>query len=385
MSTHDLLSEDDFFSEINKDKEPESETPQESLPEDDLFEGMPLKDDELQEQIEINEPELPEPEPGPPPAPIPEIEPPQDFSEDVSDEFELDQPAETLLESEPEPEPDKPREINSEDYYESKQEKISYKPMLIGAIIVVVIIAAFFIVKIFVFDSKETEPAAGQQPETQPVVEETGPSPEELRRTAFFKTLTAETKESLGSVSGVAAIAGMGNKVSSVHLYGEECMVEVFCKNRSALAKLNMEIKQKNQALKTEIISSRMRPGEAGGIVGLFRITKSAAAGSPEGEDVGTPFNTQDDAKSWLNFVVQNNSLRLKDSKIRNLGREQDFTVIELEANINGGVKNCLKLLNDVASSSKNIKVHKLNLTAVDQKNFSAKKYQLRMILKIFV
>jgi len=83
--------------------------------------------------------------------------------------------------------------------------------------------------------------------------------------------------------------------------------------------------------------------------------------------------------------VVQNNSLRLKDSKIRNLGREQDFTVIELEANINGGVKNCLKLLNDVASSSKNIKVHKLNLTAVDQKNFSAKKYQLRMILKIFV
>ena len=378
MSTHDLLSEDDFFSEINKDKKPEPEAPKESLPEDDLFEGMPLKDEE---QAEVDEPELPEPEPQP------EAELPQDFSEDVKDEFELDQPAEPLIESEPLPEaePETQREAIAEDYYESKQEKISYKPIIIGAAAVAVIIAAFFIVKIFVLDSKEAAPAAEQQPETQPAAEETGPSSEELRKAAFFKSLTAETKESLGSVSSVAALASAGNKVSSVHLYGDETMVEVFCKDRSALAKLNMEIKQNNPGLKTEIISSRVRPGEAGGIVGLFKITKSNAGSSRGGEDVGTPFNSTDDAKSWLGFLTQNNSLSLKNSKTRNLGREEDFTVIELEANISGRVSNCLNLINDVASSSKNLKVHKLNLTAEDQKNFSPNKYQLRMILKIFV
>ncbi len=369
MSTHDLLSEDDFFSEINNEKEQEPESPRESFPEDDLFQGMPQKEEEQLEEIE----ELP----------LPGLESleeaPQDFSEDIKDELELDQVEEAVVER-----PKTAEEKAPEEYYESKQEGISYKPILIGAVIVAVIAAAFFVIKIFVFDSKEAKQVV-EQPETKQVLTEAGPSPEEIKRAAYFRSLTAETKESLTSISNIAAIAGKGNKVSSVYLYGDECMVEVFCKNRSELAKLNMNFKQNNQTHKMEIISSRVRPGEPGGIVGLFQLTKSAGGSNSEGPEVGNPFKTQADAANWLNSIVQNNSLSLKKSKTKPIGRENDFDVLELEANINGGVSNCLKFINDIASSSKNIKIHKLNLTAVDQKTFSAKKYELRMILKIFV
>ena len=75
MAVDDLLSEDDFFSENKEKSKEEAQTPSQDFPEDDLFSGMPAKEEEApsaeesaaaEDRVEISE--------------EPQQEEPQDFS-----------------------------------------------------------------------------------------------------------------------------------------------------------------------------------------------------------------------------------------------------------------------------------------------------------------
>lgn len=375
MAVDDLMNEDDFFSENKKESEQEPENQRQDFPEDDLFTGMPAKEEEpaFEEDAIVEEEasEIIEESPD---------EIPQDFSEDVQDELELDEiPAQ-------EEEAAGDEENAAQEYYEDKQEKISYRPFFIVTAIVAIVVILFIVLKFWVFTDEVNIPVAETDPATKAATEnQNKPSAEEIKKTAFYKTLTAETQQSLSSVSNIASAVGNVNKVSSILLYGDECLIEVYSKNRSELAKLNMNFKQNVKGQNLEIISSSPRPGTSGGILGLFRLKKTSSTGAASGQDVDAPFQTSEEAARWLDFLVQNNSLLIKNSKTRKLAPADDFNIYEVEANINGGVGGCLRLIDDIASAGKNVKIHKLNLTAVDQRKFNPNKYQLRMILRIYI
>lgn len=382
MAVDDLLSEDDFFSENKEKSKEEAQTPSQDFPEDDLFSGMPAKEEEApsaeesaaaEDRVEISE--------------EPQQEEPQDFSKDVQDELELDEISDH---GEDEKEEEAPAQGTGGEleYYDDKQEKISYKPFFVGTGIVALIIIIFAVLKFWVFTGDVNAPVAKTEEEKKAETEQVQkPSAEEIKRNAFYKTLKAKTSQSLGAVSGLASAVGKQNKLSSILLYGDEYLIEVFCKNRSELAKLNMDFKQNRPQQNLEIISSSPRPGSGGGILGLFRLKSEAPAGGAEAaqQDAVTPFKDSREAVGWLNFLAENNALFIKKSKTRSLSPSDGFSIYELEASITGDVKNCLNLVDAIASGGKNIEVRKLNLTAVDQRKFNPKKYQLRIILRIYV
>ena len=384
MAENDLLNEEDFFPEEKKESVEAGEGQRQELPEDDLFSGMPVKEEQpaFEEDADEDESSSQIPE-------EPEDDVLQDFSEDVQVELELDEiPAQDERSQNDYTQEDS--EYAAEelpDYVDDKQEKISYKPFIIGATIIALLVVVFIALKFWVFTDEANIAVVDTEQPSQAVTKDPNqPSPEEIKRAAFYKTLNGETKQALSSLSNVASAVGRVNKVSSILMYGEECLVEAYCKNRAELAKLNMEFKQNAKGYQLEIISSSTRPGTSGGILGLFRLSKASAGdGSASAQEISEPFKTSDEAVNWLKFLAQNNTLFIKDSKTRALQAVDDYNLFEIEASISGGVDDCLRLIDDIASAGKNLRIHKLNLTAVDQRKFSPKKYQLRMILKIYV
>ena len=68
-----------------------------------------------------------------------------------------------------------------------------------------------------------------------------------------------------------------------------------------------------------------------------------------------------------------------------NTSKKEIFTVSEISADFNGSYEACNKMVGAIGSSNKNIEIHKLNFTASDLRGFSREKYQLKIILKVYV
>lgn len=385
MPDYDLMSEDDFFSELKdekkkqeSEKKPEPQAASEPPVEDDLFSRPP--EEEASASMVEEEPFAEE-----------EENQTGDFSQDIHDSLEIDE-----QETQPVPDVDEEEEMDLEEeaapeeapieYEDEKQEKINYKPLVYIFLAVVLIIIGYFVVSTFILGGGGKEEAQQQKAaEKAPVAaqKEQGPSPEEIKKKAFENQLAATTSRQMNFLGDFSSIAGKHSRISSILLYGSDLLIQVFAKDRSALAKVSLNLKNNFKNQKIEIISSDERPG-GNGVLGLFKVTLSAA-GARGGAEVSSPLETAQAAQQWLEFLAQNSNLKLKNVQYRSAGEQDNFVVYELSAAANGRLDNCLKLLSAISSSAKNIKIHKLNLTAVDQKNFNPKKYQLKLIIKIFV
>ncbi len=393
MANFDLISEDDFFSGEEK-KKPDQEIPEKSQPDEDLF-ARPLpevedtvfeQDDMPEEPLDLDD--IAEPESAP-----------QDFSEDVKDNFDFspndvnaaepDFPNEPAVMPEPELQPESEPELVTgmeeevPDYYDDKQKQISYKPFIIGALIIVFIGALLYLGKTFFFDSSETAAVENQKTE-QVASDAKGPSPEEIRKTNFYTDLAGKTKSATSNIASVSSAVLQKARLSSVLFYGSDFTFEAFAKTRAGLAKLNIKLKEEFKNNKIKIVSSQDRPGTNGGVFGVYKMTLAGGGGSAASA-VSNPFKSVSEAKDWLSFLVENGSLKKKALKTRSLGRRSGFDAVELDASVFGTRDNCLQLIKSIGDANRNITVSKLSLNAVDQRNFNSKKYQMRLILQVFM
>jgi len=391
MANFDLISEDDFFSGEEK-KKPDQEMPEKSQPDEDLF-ARPLP--EIEDTIFEHE-DMPEE-----PLDLDDItEPqstPQDFSEDVKENFDFSQTDTDVAqpdfseepagisepEQKPEPKLSEDKEAEVPDYYDDKQKQISYKPFIIGALIVILLGALLFLGKMFFFDSSEKTTIEKQKTE-QAVSEAKGPSQEEIRKMNFYKDLAGKTKNATSNIASVSGAVLQKARLSSVLFYGSDFTFEAFAKTRAGLAKLNIKLKEEFKNNKIKIVSSQDRPGANGGVFGVYKMILAGGGGSAA-STVSNPFKSASEAKDWLSFLIENGSLKKKALKTRSLGRRSGFDAVELDASVFGSRDNCLQLIKSIGDANRNITVSKLSLNAVDQRSFNSKKYQMRLILQIFM
>lgn len=378
MGNHDLLNEEDFFSSEKPDKEQskkeqEDNLPKEEAPEelftDDLFDDpnqQPLSQEEFGEDQKSEQVEPIDKEP----------EGAHDFHEDIQQGLEIDQ--EKIKEKTP-----PASELKSEeDYYdedEYSQRGINYKPILIGFFIVVFLGAiTYFVLNKWVLKSSE-ESAAEKEKLTE---EQVQPDPEEIRRANYFSQLAGRTNQELSFISKIMDITNKKTKLSIIFLYDKEFMFEVFSGKRDNLAKLNMNLKNVFKDKKFSVVSSIQRPGKNGGVFGLYTVEINGSAPAVE---VTNSFANEQDANKWLSFLANSSKLQIKRTKNKTSPSKDDFRVIEIESNMMGSFAGCLQLIENIAKAGKNIKIHKLTCSAVDQKNFNKGKYQLKIIFKVFV
>jgi len=266
-----------------------------------------------------------------------------------------------------------------EDYEDEKMEGINLKPFVWGAVIVIIVVGTIIGLKKWVFTGE------GDRDATAELIEESQEpqlTPEQIQRNQYLAEIAGETNREIGYVSNVIGMTGNKVNLSSVLLYDKAFMFEVFSKDRADLAKLQRSIKSSLSAQNFSIVSSVTRPGSNGGVLGVYSVNIDGAASSKEAT---RQFASSQEAKTWISQISNSSGLKMVSIKDKPAGNRNSFNLYEVETIISGSLKNCQALLNQVGNAGTNIRIHKLNMTAVDQKSFTTSNFRMKLILQIYV
>lgn len=386
MAKYNLLEDDDIFDEEDdfsgKDKvkpkpEPEQTNQLDIEIDDDLLneepDDLPLDEDILSGKsmqssiLDKEEPEISIPDNEEQELPIQEYEPGITESED-------EKPQETT---------EKP--YLTEDYADEKQSGINYKPIIISALAVLALVAVYFVVDIFILSADST-PDVAENTIQQPVK-----TPEQIRqeqdaaaKAQFLSQLAGETQTDVNNINTILDNVTNTAKLSSILLYDNSLLLEVFGTNRAEIAKTNINLKNKMADKSFVVVSSQSRPGPNGGVFGLFKADVNGGSSSAQ-KNVNANFNTVIDAQNWLKQQSTNEGLKVKSIGNHFVADEKNFKKFKVETTIHGSMTACKNLLNKLSSNGSQLKINKLNLTAADQKNFQSKNFQLKLVLEVFV
>ena len=369
MADYDLISNSDYFSEEEKEKK------QEEAP--DLQPSPQTDEDDVFAKPESEQP--PEPEPEIPSPPATEA----DFSEDVQRDLPMDEVPEQAEESVESTEPDRADLL---EFIEEKQEGINYRPLIYIALVIILLIVGYFAVSKFLLggkESAETEQAVAEKTKVEQPAKN-APSPEELKRKEFLSSVAATVQSNLNLLTNLSGVAGKKSRITSILLYNPDFLFQIFAPSRAELAKVNMNLRNQFSHYKISLISTEPRPG-TNGILGLFKVDLSSAPPAGGGQqELSSLLETPQKAREWIDYLATNSGIKTKDFRFKNIGSKESFAVYEISSTITGSLSGCLAFLESMASSGKNVSIHKLNLTAQDQKTFNPKKYQLRIIFHLY-
>ena len=204
---------------------------------------------------------------------------------------------------------------------------------------------------------------------------------QEKKKIAFVKNIVAEKNLRLNNFSSLAILKVSNVSYSSILLYGNSFKFEIFGQSREDIAKYNQNLKKNKYDSKFKIISVDTRPGSNGGIFALYKVETDAGGGVPPQIDPKIDVNIQNS----IQRLVTRNGLKLKDTRIINRKKVDQFEEIRKEISCSGTEANCLKFLNDLNSSNKNFNVHKISLIPLNQKNIKNSKYNLLVVFDFYV
>ncbi len=412
MAEHDLWNEEDFFEKLKKEKkaaetpqsaeptpEPEQESsalPLENEPEaleSDLFEKQEMSDSQeqsLEEDIFFNASQ----EEASPSAP-PEIaqdfdeeenpqEPVLEESEQAEEEASYPEPsAEAEEEAEAEPAPKK--YALSDNYEDEKLAPVNYKPVIIGALVVILIIVLFFVLRGFIFKEKapkETQPTAQQTTTQQNASQKTqAENPLQIKQKQFLAQLAGANAYNLGLITAIRkSVTSKDAQLTSLLLYNDELTFEMHCKNREVLAGVTVKLRNVSEFTNLKLISTNEWPGGAIDAVFYLKISGGSQQGilGAKLEDVGA-------LRQWLGvvarqFKVDISAFRKTESASADLGLSRMRVVLQGV----GSYRGVLDFINAIAAANRNVKVHKLVLTSLSQKNFLKSKYRIELTLDLF-
>jgi hypothetical protein len=380
MGNHNLLSDDDFFEKSKPGKKDPKEKKDEVYSEEEEFLKSKPKDQDTLDLEDIESSLQERPDAG--------SEKDFDLFEDDAD---LKKPAETAKKQpEPQPAPDKPKPQKDLQYQkvyfdaDEKQQGISYTPFIVIVLIIVLVgVGGYYGYKWYMGRKSAVQQPVVTEPQetipTEPVEEVPKVNQQKLN---FLANMAGRTSRELNSVVGVVGASTSGIKLSSILLYDSDLTFEVFGNSREDLARMNIKLKEKFKNQEFKIVSSSQRPGEKGGILGVY--TASLASGSGENKQMGPTFKNGSEADKWLQDVFKQNKLKYNGVKTRKSNTTDMFTVYEIETTASGSITACTAAINKIASAGTNLQIHKLTCNAVDQKDFSTGKYQLKLVLKIY-
>jgi hypothetical protein len=255
---------------------------------------------------------------------------------------------------------------------------VNYKPFIIGGVVIILIVAAYFI-----FGNGSDEPEVFQIVEEPAPVAEPQISPEQQRKNQQLAKIAGETEREVSFVNNIISLATKDAKVSSMLLYDKAFMVEFFGKDRADMAKLHREMQSSLPQQKIEILASNTRVGDAGGIFSLYSLELDGGRGGSK--EVSQTFKSASEAINWVKGVSQTAGTKVEVLKESSNRTRNGFKVYELEAQMAGSLDNCKTFLSRISSASANLKIHKLNLTAIDQKSFGTSQFQLKMFIQVYV
>jgi hypothetical protein len=364
----DIKEEEPAYS--SEPTEEEKNTPGDDFFNDEIFSAIEDEKPEPISEIPIEQEELYLPEES---ISEPDIAIPPDV---VKEEVETyDETAESEYPSQEE-KSEKPILFSYEE--DDKQLGINYKPIFIGVGIAAVLVVIFFIIS-NVFFSEKGEELADQKVES---TAEKLQNEQAERRQNFLTALNKSNSHNLESIHLLTTLSPKNVKYSSILLYGSSLDMEVFAKNRDALANFNLVIKKNERIKEYKIEAVDYRPGTNGGLFALYDINLNRI-------EPTLPVSSQSvinkTPETWVQSIQQQSGLTINSQRAITSRQENLFNVNRKEYALKGSLENCLTLIDQFASSNQNITIHKLSLLPADQRKMSNSSYVLKLILDFYL
>jgi hypothetical protein len=259
-----------------------------------------------------------------------------------------------------------------EDYDDSKQVGINYKPIIIILCIVAVLIIGYFVVTKFILQSSEVEEV--------PDVKEPVKTEREIQRENLLKNVFAKNNGKINFLSNVNDFLTSDIKFSSILLYDNDLSIEVFSKSRDALAPFNLQIKN-NPAMAGLVLSTTAtRPGSKGGIFALYSTDTIPLKNSSPADSI-----QMKTASSFSLIATSQYGLSLiSDREISTISHAL-FSIKRIEFQFTGADKNCWQFLTHMGTDNANYSIYKLNFLPTDQKSIARSTYHLNIILDFYL
>ncbi len=376
MAKYNLLDDDDIFEEEKKDtaneesaetpKAPEGEQELEINIDDDFdIEPASLSDDEF--KTDVLDPDLDE-----------ESKEVMEKEPDTPDELD-ENPHFDDLEPEEEQKPEKETpSYYTDDYDDDKQTGVNYAPFIKAFIIILVLTGIYFLVDIFILSDSD-EVAVEQQEEIK-TPEQLKQEQEAAAKAEFLSRTAGKINSDVQFVADVVSNVQGSAKLGSALYYGDTFLLKIFGRTRSDVAKAQRALKKSGNF---EINTSDTRPGANGGVISTYSLEVNNSSGSAG--QVSASFSTVSDFEGWVSQTSSSKGLKVAALKNKYLGDEDNFKKYEIMATLNGSIDGCSAFLQNLAADGNQVKIHKLNLSATDQRSFKSSKYQLKLILVLFI
>ncbi len=262
-------------------------------------------------------------------------------------------------------------------FQDEKQPGINFKPVkwIIAAVVAVILI--YLAIDNFILSDGTEEPA--EQIETP---EERMARERETQKQNLLATMNQEKQTRMQYLSNLLNIKPADVKYSSFLLYANSLSFEAFAKDRSGLAKLNMQLKASPALAGYVLETAANRPGTRGGVFALYvyQSLQSGSSKAPSQEKIPTM-----DGKTWLNQNIQKFGMQVAGQRQVSSNREQLFNVIRQEYILKGSEEACFGLLKSMAGIPANYAIHKLVLVPVDQRNIMKSNYQLTLVMDFYL
>jgi hypothetical protein len=259
-----------------------------------------------------------------------------------------------------------------EDYEDTKQEKMNYKPIVIIFIIVVAIIIGYFLITKFVLKS----------PETSDITETATPikTERDIQRENFLNGIYANKHTTINYISRLYDFSGSKINFSSILLYDKELIVEIFGDDRDAIAKFNMQVKNNPDFANLTLSTTATRPGSKGGIFALYTTSTIPPLSTAPVDSfiLKTP-------AEFLSRATNQYNLSLHGQRNISSTTQGLFNVNRVECAFIGPENNCWQFITDLSADKANYRIYKLNFLPMDQKAIAKSAYKLNLILDFYL
>ena len=263
------------------------------------------------------------------------------------------------------------------DYLDEKQPGINFKPFIWAAVAIVAVVLIYIAVDHLFFSGEGDETAIKTE-----TPEERQAREREEQKQSVLADLNRENRSHLDYLTTLIDIKPQDVKYSSFLLYANDLSFEAFAKDRSALARLNMQLKSSPELAGYSLESAANRPGSRGGVFTLYDFKSLKPVPADTSRSVPVPST---DASSWINQTVQTFGMQLANQRNISTKSEQLFNVTRQEFILKGSETSCFNLVKSLARNPGNFAIHKLAMVPTDQKNILKAGYQLTLIMDFYL
>ncbi len=350
MPKYNLMDNEDLERKEPAEKsEPDAEQPKDKEPKDSAVSDFILDD------LSISDPD---------------IKPPEE------DEYNIPPAVTTENEKRQPTPPMQPFQLDG-DYQDEKQPGMNFKPIiLIAAALVVVVLGYLAIDHFFLSGTSEETTEQVETPEERLAREQ------QEQKQCFLGQLNSEKQARMRYLTNLITIKPGEVKYSSFLLYTNTLSVEAFAKDRSGLAKLNMQLKSNPSLAGYTLESAVNRPGSSGGVFALYNYQKLPSSAGSSASAGNIPAM---DAAAWRDQTARQFGLQVSSQRQISSSREQMFTVSRYEYIFKGSESACFDLMKSMAGTAGNYTIHKLLIVPTDQKHILKSNYQMTLIMDFYL